>query len=93
MEVCKIASGQRKLKLDERQTSEMIKTAAKRPQDRAAFIEKAVTEQANFPNDPVAKAFGLKVNPKMMEVEVSTIVSLSAKKNTKKENDAKQCFA
>ena len=70
IEVCKIAAGQRRLKLDDRQTSEMIKTAAKRPHERAAFIEKAVNEQAKFPDDPVAKAFGLKISPKMMEVSL-----------------------
>ena len=46
----------------------MIKTAAKKPQERSAFVEKAVNEQAQFPNDPVARAFGLKINPRMMEV-------------------------
>ena len=34
-ELAKIAKGQRRLKLDERQTAEMIKIAAKRPQERA----------------------------------------------------------
>ena len=76
LEVCSIAPGQRRLKLDERQTAEMIKTAAKKPHERAAFIEKAVNEQAQFPNDPVAKAFGLKINPKMMEVNLQWSVSL-----------------
>lgn len=68
MEVTKIAVGQRRLKLDERQTAEMIKTAAKKPQERMTFIEKAVNEQAKFPTDPVAQAFGMRINPKMMEV-------------------------
>jgi eukaryotic translation initiation factor 2C len=72
-EVCKIAKGQRRLKLDERQTAEMIKTAAKKPHERMAFIEKAVNEQAQFPNDPIIKAMGLKVEPKMMEVTYCTL--------------------
>ena len=33
-ELAKIAKGQRRLKLDERQTAEMIKTAAKKPHER-----------------------------------------------------------
>lgn len=68
LEVCKIAKGQRRLKLDERQTAEMIKTAGKKPQERANFIQRAVNEQAKFPTDPVIAAFGMKVDPRMMEV-------------------------
>ena len=67
-EVCKIAKGQRRLKLDERQTAEMIKVAAKKPRERAAFIEQAVTQRANFPEDPTVNAFGMRVVPRMMEV-------------------------
>ena len=56
-EVCKIAKGQRRLKLDESQASAMIKVAAKKPPERAAFIQQAVTQRANFPEDPTVNAF------------------------------------
>lgn len=72
-EVCKIARGQRRLKLDERQTAEMIKTAAKSPEDRARQILSAVNEQAKFPQDPSAAAFGLKVSSRMMEIEARVL--------------------
>ena len=35
------------------------------------FIERAVNEQAKFPSDPIVKAMGLEVEPKMMEVRSS----------------------
>ena len=71
-EVCRIAQGQRRLKLDEKQAGEMIKVAAKKPRERAAFIQQAVTQRANFPEDPTVTAFGMRVVPKMMEVGLNS---------------------
>ncbi|KAK9827384.1 hypothetical protein WJX81_005044 [Elliptochloris bilobata] len=73
-ELCTIAPGQRRLKLDERQTAEMIKTAAQPPDERARFIEKSVTEFARLPSDETVRAFGMKVDSHMIEVDARVLV-------------------
>lgn len=72
-ELCHVVAGQRLvrgIKLNERQIADILKLAAKKPADRAKFIEKAVTEEAKFPSDPVLKSFGVQVAPKMSEVTI-----------------------
>ncbi|KAK9804875.1 hypothetical protein WJX72_009755 [[Myrmecia] bisecta] len=68
-EVCEIVKGQRRLKLDEKQTAEMIKTAAMKPQDRVPQIERSVKELGKLTTDPTVKAFGMQVNDRLMEVD------------------------
>lgn len=67
-EVCQIKGGQRRLKLDERQTAEMIKTSAQRPSDCVAQLEKSVNAQARLPADPTVAAFKMKVASEMTKV-------------------------
>ncbi|PRW57108.1 argonaute 1 [Chlorella sorokiniana] len=67
-ELCKIAPGQRRSKLTEIQTAEMIKTAAQRPDDKAKWIDSVVTQKAQFDRDPNMKGFGLRIENKQMEV-------------------------
>ena len=70
-EVCAIAPGQRRLKLDEKQTAAMIKSAAQKPDLRAYNIERSVNEKGNLPNDPHVRAFGMQVNQAMATVNLS----------------------
>ncbi|KAK9804830.1 hypothetical protein WJX72_007669 [[Myrmecia] bisecta] len=72
-ECCDIVRGQRRLKLDDRQTSEMIKTAAMKPQDRVPQIERSVNEQGKLTTDATVNAFGMKVDGKMMELEARVL--------------------
>lgn len=65
MEMCKIATGQRQLKLDARQTADMIKITAQRPEERSRCITKALNTDSKLPTDPVVQAFGMQVSPKM----------------------------
>ena len=50
------------------QTAEMIKTAAQPPDQRARFIEKSLNEFARLPSDETVRAFGMKLEPRMVEV-------------------------
>ncbi|RMZ53214.1 hypothetical protein APUTEX25_005203, partial [Auxenochlorella protothecoides] len=68
MELCRVAPRQRLMRLDEAQTSEIIKIAAQRPGDRLAAIDHAVNRQAAFPDDPTARAFGLSISSRTVEV-------------------------
>lgn len=62
MEVLKLKENQRySYKLDERQTSAMIKFAATPPADRWASIQHGL-KMLDWPNDPVLKAFGFKID-------------------------------
>jgi eukaryotic translation initiation factor 2C len=72
-EVCQIKGGQRRLKLDERQTAEMIKTSAQKPMDCVAQLEKSVKDQARLPADPTIAAFNMKVAPEMTKVRQPTV--------------------
>ena len=72
-EVCKLAKGQRQLKLDERQAAGMIKVAAKKPPERMAAIKAGINEKARLPTDPTLKAWQLEVSP-----ELATVRPLSA---------------
>ena len=69
MEVLKIEQNQRYVfKLDERQTSNMIKFAVKPPPERWTDIQHGL-KMLNHGADPVLKTFGLTVNPNMTIVE------------------------
>lgn len=69
IEVCVIAPAQRKLRLNEMQTAEMIKSASRPPGERAFMIERAVNEIAELPNDPHAAAFGMEIERHIMTVQ------------------------
>ncbi|EFN55085.1 hypothetical protein CHLNCDRAFT_134979 [Chlorella variabilis] len=62
-ELCTIAPGQRRSKLTELQTAEMIKTAAQRPDDKARWIDRVVDQ----------KGFGLRVDGRQMEVQARVL--------------------
>lgn len=69
MELLKLENNQRYTsKLDERQTSAMIKFAATPPTDRWASIQHGL-KMLDWNNDPVLKAFGFKIdtNPKTVD--------------------------
>lgn len=68
MEVCKLAKGQRRLKLTDKQTGAMIKSAAKGPRERASIILDAVNNQAQLPTDPTLRAWQITVDPNFIEV-------------------------
>ena len=67
-EVCRLAKGQRQLKLDERQAAEMIKVAAKKPPERMAAIMAGINEKAKLPTDPTLRAWEVEVSPNMLTV-------------------------
>lgn len=71
-EVCTIAPGQRRLKLDEKQTAAMIKSAAQRPEERAWNIGCSVNEKGCLPQDPHVRAFGMDIQKSMMKVKNSS---------------------
>ncbi|KAL8696034.1 MAG: hypothetical protein Q9224_003008 [Gallowayella concinna] len=62
MELCSMMPGQRyPYKLNELQTSKMIKFAVQPPEDRLKSIQ-AGTQMLNWANDPVLKHYGLRIN-------------------------------
>ncbi|KAI1136441.1 Piwi-domain-containing protein [Hypoxylon sp. FL0543] len=66
MELCNIVPDQRyHFKLNPKQTSDMIKMAATRPQKRTADITEGV-KYLKWSQDPFLNAFGIKVNPNMV---------------------------
>lgn len=65
IEVCKLASGQRRLKLDPKQTADMIKITAQRPSDRSGRIMRALNEDSKIPADETVKKFGMQVSTQM----------------------------
>ncbi|KAL4452075.1 hypothetical protein ABPG75_007737 [Micractinium tetrahymenae] len=67
-ELCIIAPGQRRSKLTETQTAEMIKTAAQRPDDKARWIDGVVQQKAAFDKDPNVRGFQMRVDGRQMEV-------------------------
>ena len=67
-EVCKIAKGQRRLKLDERQTAEMITLAAKKPSERHQVIEMSINQKAKLPSDPTVAAWQMHITPTLTKV-------------------------
>lgn len=68
MELCNVAPGQRRLKLNEKQTAAMIKLAAQKPWDRSARIQEYVSKSSGLLQDQTLKDFNLTVSPKMIEV-------------------------
>lgn len=69
MEVLKIEQNQRyNFKMDEKQTSNMIKFAVDYPPKRWEAIQHGL-KMLNHPGDPVLKTFGLKVNTNMTIVD------------------------
>ena len=66
MEVCVMPDGQRyPAKLNEDQTSKMIKFAATRPEQRKESIRYGLSK-INWQADPFLKNYGLKINPNML---------------------------
>ena len=68
MEVCKLAPGQRQLKLDSQQTANMIKVTAQKPDSRCRRIDKALNQDGKLSTDPVVRAFGMQVSNQMTTV-------------------------
>lgn len=69
IEVCTIVAGQKcPRKATDNQVANMIRFTCTPPQDRKKAIEGKFRE-AGFDSDPVLKAFGLNVNPRMSEVQ------------------------
>lgn len=75
-EMCTISPGQRRLKLDEKQTANMIKSAAQKPTERQWNIERSINEKVALPNDPHALAFGLNVGRGMVTVSPQDVIML-----------------
>ena len=71
LELCHLAAGQRKLKLNEKQTAAMIKLAAQKPQDRASKIVNYVQQQSGLPQNPTVAAFQMQLNTSLMQVGLS----------------------
>ena len=67
-ELFSVRRGQRKPKLNERQANEMVKVAAHRPHERAAIINRNVSELSRLSTDPVAAAFQMQMQPTMINV-------------------------
>ena len=67
MELCIMCRGQQyKVKLNEDQTSKMIKFAATRPKERKQAIAFGLS-QLDWQKDPFLKGYGMKINPNMLE--------------------------
>ena len=71
VELCHVASGQRQLKLTERQTAEMIKVAAQRPADRFKASSDYVSKTSGLLRDSTLKSFQLALNMTMMKVSLN----------------------
>ena len=66
-ELCHILPAQRyNFKLNENQTSNMIKFAVTRPQDRAKNIQEGLG-LLNWQKDPMLAKYGMKINPSMIK--------------------------
>ncbi|KAL8726906.1 MAG: hypothetical protein Q9166_006395 [cf. Caloplaca sp. 2 TL-2023] len=69
MELCTMMPGQRyPYKLNEQQTSQMIKFAVQPPDQRLASIQ-AGTRMLGWDNDPVLKHYGLRINPEPINTD------------------------
>ncbi|KAK9837636.1 hypothetical protein WJX74_001800 [Apatococcus lobatus] len=68
LELCHLAAGQRKLKLNDKQTAAMIKLAAQKPQERASKIANYVQQQSGLPQDPTVAAFKMQLGTSLMQV-------------------------
>lgn len=73
IEVCYVVKGQRlSKKLTATQTADMIKIAAQNPKDRVKSIEAGIDVMAPM-KDPFAKAFDIKINNRMTEIEARVL--------------------
>ncbi|EWC45585.1 hypothetical protein DRE_05443 [Drechslerella stenobrocha 248] len=73
MELAFIVEGQRyPYKLDERQTSDMIRFTVQRPNIRLETIKKNVQE-LNWKDDPVLQKYGLTINPNMIQTSARVL--------------------
>ena len=68
IEVCRLASGQRQLKLDSQQTAQMIKVTAQKPDQRSRRIDKALNQDSKLSTDAVVRTFGMQVSNQMSTV-------------------------
>ena len=74
IELCNVAPGQRRLKLNEKQTAAMIKLAAQKPWDRSGRIHEYVSKSSGLLQDQTLKDFNLTVSPKMIEVRLELLL-------------------
>jgi len=72
-EVCTVVPGIRKRRLNDRQAQEMIAIAACPPDVKRQSIQRQVEQNLRFGQDPQAAAFGIKVDPKMMEIDARVL--------------------
>lgn len=70
IEVCKLASGQRRLKLDSKQTADMIKITAQRPADRSSRISRALNQDSKLRTDETVRNFGMQIQNTMALVRL-----------------------
>lgn len=73
VELLKVNPGQRRLKLDEKQTAEMITFAKQFPEEKREFIEYAARDLARFNKDPVLEAWGMQVASELMLVNARVL--------------------
>ena len=52
------------------QTSEMIKTAAQKPEERKRYIDKCLNQYAELNQDPTVEAWRMKVDGKMTQARL-----------------------
>jgi len=75
MEILVVKENQRyQFKCDERQTANMIKFAVTPPSERWGAIEHGL-RMLDWPNDPVLKAFGIKISPQKTVVNARLITA------------------
>ena len=72
VEVCWISKGQRRMKLDEKQQGEMVKSAAQNPPERLGWIEHCVKDFAKLDQEESVRAFGMDVSQSMVSVRPFT---------------------
>ncbi|KAI5361410.1 Putative PAZ domain, Piwi domain, ribonuclease H-like superfamily, argonaute, linker 1 [Septoria linicola] len=79
MEVLKIKENQRyNFKMDERQTSNMIKFAVTAPPERYRHIEQGI-KMLDWANDPILQKYGVKVNPNKTMADGRVLVAPTVK--------------
>lgn len=66
--LCRVVQGQRRKKLNEMQTSQMIRAAAQQPQQRKDYIRDVLVNKAQLDQDPTLKKFGIGIIPRLAEV-------------------------
>lgn len=69
LELCMVVRGQLMRKIPAQAAQQMPGLAGAKPKERIAAVHEVITEQANLPNDPLLRNFGMSINPRMLEVD------------------------